>query len=193
MVVKVKTEKEKMLAGEVFNVYDPELVRERQYARKLVERFNALGEVNPQASTEIIRQLFGHVGQNCEVHPQFKCDYGYNIYVDDDFFANYDCVMLDVSPIRIGKHCLLGPRVQLYTVNHPLDPQLRRNGAFGQSKDITLGDDVWVGGGAVICPGVTLGNNVIVGAGSVVTKSFDDNVIIAGNPARVIKENPYKE
>lgn len=189
----MKTEKEKMLSGEVFNVYDSRLVRERYYARKLVERFNALGELNPEASKGIIRQLFGHVGKGYEVHAQFKCDYGYNIYVDDDFFVNYDCVMLDVSPIRIGKHCLLGPHVQLYTVNHPLDPKLRRNGAYGQSKDITIGDDVWIGGGAIICPGVALGNNVIVGAGSVVTKSFGDNVIIAGNPARVIKENPYKE
>lgn len=189
----MKTEKEKMLAGEVFKVYDPELVRERRYARQLVERLNAVGELNPEAREEFVRQLFGHVGKGCEVHPQFKCDYGYNIYVGDDFFANYDCVMLDISPIRIGNHCLLGPRVQLYTVNHPLAPQLRRNGAYGQSKDITLGNDVWIGGGAVICPGVTLGNNVIVGAGSVVTKSFGDNVIIAGNPARVIKENPHKE
>lgn len=189
----MKTEKEKMLSGEVFNVYDDELVAERKRARDLVEKFNALGETDPKQSEQLIRQLFGHVGNDCEVHAQFKCDYGYNIYVDDDFFANYDCVMLDVSPIRIGKHCLLGPRVQIYTVNHPLDPKLRRNGAYGQSKDVTLGDDVWIGGGAIICPGVTLGNNVIVGSGSVVTKSFGDNVVIAGNPARVIKENPYQE
>jgi maltose O-acetyltransferase len=191
--ISMKTEKEKMLAGEVFQVYDPQLVAERAHAREIVEKFNALGETDPQQSEQLIRQLFGHVGKDCEVHAQFKCDYGYNIYVDDDFFANYDCVMLDVSPIRIGKHCLLGPRVQLYTVNHPLDPQLRRNGAYGQSFDIRLGDDVWVGGGAIICPGVSLGNNVIVGAGSVVTNSFGDNVIIAGNPARVIRENPVKE
>lgn len=189
----MRTEKDKMLAGEVFNVYDSELIRERQYARRLLERFNALGEMNPTVSNTLIRQLFGHVGENCEVHAQFKCDYGNNIYVGDDFFANYDCVMLDVSPIRIGKHCLLGPRVQLYTVNHPLNPELRRNGAYGQSKDITIGDDVWIGGGTIICPGVTLGNNVIVGAGSVVTKSFGDNVIIAGNPAKIIKQNPYNE
>ncbi|HJA27801.1 MAG TPA: sugar O-acetyltransferase [Candidatus Limosilactobacillus intestinigallinarum] len=189
----MKTEKEKMLAGDVFNVYDPVLVQERRRARDLVERFNALGETDPQKSEALIRQLFGQVGDGCEVHTQFKCDYGYNIYVGDDFFANYDCVMLDVSPIRIGKHCLLGPRVQLYTVNHPLDPKLRRNGAYGQSRDITIGDDAWIGGGAIICPGVTLGNNVIVGAGSVVTKSFGDNVVIAGNPARVIKQNPYRE
>lgn len=189
----MKTEKEKMLAGDVFNVYDPVLVQERRRARDLVERFNALGETDPRKSEALIRQLFGQVGDGCEVHAQFKCDYGYNIYVGDDFFANYDCVMLDVSPIRIGKHCLLGPRVQLYTVNHPLDPKLRRNGAYGQSRDITIGDDAWIGGGAIICPGVTLGNNVIVGAGSVVTKSFGDNVVIAGNPARVIKQNPYRE
>src|SRR5699024_5220079 len=167
--------------------YDPELVKERQYARQLVERFNALGEMNPTASNTVIRQLFGHVGEKCEVHPQFKCDYGYNIYVDEDFFANYDCVMLDVAPIRIGKHCLLGPKVQIYSVNHPADPKLRRNGAMGIGRPVTLGDDVWVGGGAIICPGVTLGNNVIVGAGAVVTKSFGDNVVVAGNPARVVK------
>lgn len=189
----MKSEKEKMLSGGVFKVYDPELVAERQRARQLVGRFNRFGEDHPKESLAIIKKLFGHTGQNCEVHPQFRCDYGYNINVGDDFFANYDCVMLDVSPIRIGDHCLLGPRVQLYTVNHPLKPELRRNGAYGQSFDITIGNDVWIGGGAVICPGVSLGNNVIVGAGSVVTKSFGDNVIIAGNPARVIKDNPYKE
>lgn len=182
------TEKEKMIAGnQVFDVYDDELVAERAAARKQVEAFNALGESDPKKSQALIRQLFGHTGESVSVHATFRCDYGYNIYVDDDFFANYDCVMLDVAPIRIGKHCLLGPKVQLYSVNHPSDPKLRRNGAKGIGKPITLGDDVWVGGGAIICPGVTLGNNVIVGAGSVVTQSFGDNVAIAGNPARVIK------
>ncbi|QMU08042.1 sugar O-acetyltransferase [Levilactobacillus suantsaii] len=183
-----RTEKEKMLAGnELFDVYDAELVAERAAARQQLEAFNALGETDPQRSQQLIRQLFGATGDAVSVHATFRCDYGYNIYVGDDFFANYDCVMLDVAHIRIGKHCLLGPKVQLYSVNHPAEPKLRRNGAMGIGKPITLGDDVWVGGGAIICPGVTLGNNVIVGVGSVVTKSFGDNVVIAGSPARIIE------
>ncbi|MGV0168184.1 sugar O-acetyltransferase [Furfurilactobacillus sp. WILCCON 0119] len=176
-----------MRAGRLFDVYDHDLVARRAAAREQVERFNALGETNPAASAAIIKGLFGASGPKCSVHATFRCDYGSNIYIGDDFFANYDCVMLDVAPIRIGQHCLLGPHVQLYSVNHPEDPLLRRNGAKGIGKPITLGDDVWVGGGAIICPGVTLGNNVIVGAGSVVTHSFGDNVVIGGNPARVLK------
>ncbi|WP_341780080.1 sugar O-acetyltransferase [Levilactobacillus sp. HBUAS70063] len=182
-----KTEQEKMVAGELFDVYDDELVAQRAAARKQVEAINALGESDPEQTEKLIKKLFGSTGKDVSVHADFKCDYGYNIYVDEDFFANYDCVMLDVAPIRIGKHCLLGPKVQIYSVNHPADPKLRRNGAMGIGRPVTLGDDVWVGGGAIICPGVTLGNNVIVGAGAVVTKSFGDNVVVAGNPARVVK------
>ncbi|WQC50795.1 sugar O-acetyltransferase [Lactiplantibacillus plantarum] len=164
----IKSEKAKMIAGELFNVYDPELVGERAIARQQVEAFNQLGETNPHKSQQIIKRLFGATGDKIEVHATFRCDYGYNLFVGEDFFANYDCVILDVAPIKIGKHCLLGPKVQIYSVN--------------------LGDDLWVGGGAIICPGVTLGNNVIVAAGSVVTKSFGDNVVVGGNPARVIRE-----
>ncbi|MCH5463753.1 sugar O-acetyltransferase [Levilactobacillus tujiorum] len=182
-----KSEKEKMITGELFAVYDDELVAERAAARKQVEAINALGESDPEQSQRLVKKLFGATGKDVSVHASFKCDYGYNIYVGEDFFANYDCVMLDVGPIHIGKHCLLGPKVQIYSVNHPADPKLRRNGAMGIGKPVTFGDDVWVGGGAIICPGVTLGNNVIVGAGSVVTKSFGDNVVVAGNPARVVK------
>ncbi|MEO3667949.1 sugar O-acetyltransferase [Lactiplantibacillus plantarum] len=184
----IKSEKAKMIAGELFNVYDPELVGERAIARQQVEAFNQLGETNPHKSQQIIKRLFGATGDKIEVHATFRCDYGYNLFVGEDFFANYDCVILDVAPIRIGKHCLLGPKVQIYSVNHPDDPQLRRNGAMGIGKSVNLGDDLWVGGGAIICPGVTLGNNVIVAAGSVVTKSFGDNVVVGGNPARVIRE-----
>jgi len=183
-----KSEKQKMITGELFNVYDPELVAERGVARDQVEALNALGESDPAASEQRVKALFGATGAGVEVHATFRCDYGYNIYVGDDFFANYDCTILDVAPVRIGKHCLLGPKVQIYSVNHPADPKLRRNGAMGIGKPVTLGDDVWVGGGAIICPGVTLGNNVIVAAGAVVTKSFGDNVVLGGNPARVIKQ-----
>ncbi|KRK86191.1 acetyltransferase [Levilactobacillus koreensis JCM 16448] len=187
MVNMVKSEKEKMITGDLFSVYDEELVAERGAARDKVEAFNALGEKHPEQSQKLIKELFGATGEDVEVHATFRCDYGYNIYVGEDFFANYDCVMLDVAPIRIGKHCLLGPKVQIYSVNHPADPKLRRNGAMGIGKPVTMGDDVWVGGGAIICPGVTIGNNVIVAAGAVVTKSFGDNVVLGGNPARVIK------
>lgn len=183
----VKTEKEKMIQGELFNVYDPELVAERGATRDQVAALNALGESDPAASEVLVRKLFGTTGEGLEVHATFCCDYGYNIHVGDDFFANYDCAILDVAPINIGKHCLLGPKVQIYSVNHPADPKLRRNGAMGIGKPVTLGDDVWVGGGAIICPGVTLGNNVIVAAGAVVTKSFGNNVVVGGNPAQVIK------
>ena len=185
--IMAKSEKQKMITGELFNVYDPELVAERGVARDQVEALNALGESDPAASEQRVKALFGATGAGVEVHATFRCDYGYNIYVGDDFFANYDCTILDVAPVRIGKHCLLGPKVQIYSVNHPADPKLRRNGAMGIGKPVTLGDDVWVGGGAIICPGVTLGNNVIVAAGAVVTKSFGDNVVLGGNPARVIK------
>ncbi|MFC6290912.1 sugar O-acetyltransferase [Levilactobacillus angrenensis] len=182
-----KTEKEKMVTGELFNVYDPELVAERGAARDQVEALNALGESDPEESTRRVKALFGATGDAVEVHATFRCDYGYNISVGEDFFANYDCTILDVAPVTIGKHCLLGPKVQIYSVNHPADPKLRRNGAMGIGKPVTLGDDVWVGGGAIICPGVSLGSNVIVAGGAVVTKSFGDNVVVGGNPARVIK------
>lgn len=184
----MKTEQEKMVSGELFSVYDEELVAQRATARELVEQFNALGERDPDQSQYLIKQLFGSTGAACHVHATFRCDYGYNIYVGDDFFANYDCVMLDVAPIRIGQHCLLGPHVQIYSVNHPDNPRLRRNGAMGIGRPVNLGNDVWIGGGAIICPGVTLGDNVIVGAGSVVTRSFGSNVVIGGNPAKVLRQ-----
>ena len=115
----IKSEKAKMIAGELFNVYDPELVSERAIARQQVETFNQLGETNPHKSQQIIKRLFGATGDKIEVHATFRCDYGYNLFVGEDFFANYDCVILDVAPIKIGKHCLLGPKVQIYSVNHP--------------------------------------------------------------------------
>lgn len=183
----MKTEKEKMISGELFNVYDPELLADRAAARDQVAALNALGESDPVESQKRVKRLFGATGDAVEVHATFRCDYGYNISVGEDFFANYDCTILDVAPVRIGRHCLLAPKVQIYSVNHPENPKLRRNGAMGIGKPVTLGDDVWVGGGAIICPGVTLGNNVIVAAGAVVTKSFGDNCVIGGNPARLLK------
>ncbi|MFT8595954.1 MAG: sugar O-acetyltransferase [Lentilactobacillus hilgardii] len=185
------TEKGKFLAGEPYNIMDPELASEETKARRLCKMMNELDDTAGKEKEQLIRQLFGSVGKSPWVQPNFRCDFGYNIHVGDNFMCNYDNVILDIAPVTIGNHCMLAPHVQIYSAYHPLDPAGRE--AFtGLGKPVTLGDDVWVGGGSVILPGVTLGNNVIVGANSTVTKSFGDNVIIAGNPARILRENPNK-
>lgn len=121
------------------------------------------------------------------IKPPFHCDYGYNIFLGENFFANFDCVFLDAAPIRIGKNCMIGPKTCIYAVGHPLEPDERAKG-IGLPEEVIIGDNCWIGGGVTILPGVTLGDNVVVGAASVVTKSFPSNVVIAGNPAKVIRE-----
>lgn len=183
------TEKEKFLAGEPYNVMDSELAADETKARRLCKLLNELDDTANTEKEQLIRQLFGSVGKNPYVQPYFHCDFGYNIHVGDNFLCNYDNIILDIAPVTIGNNCMLAPHVQIYAAYHPLDPAARE--AFiGLGKPVTLGDDIWVGGGSVILPGVTLGNNVIVGANSTVTKSFGDNLIIAGNPARVLRKNP---
>ena len=182
----MKTEKEKMLAGELYNAADPELTTDRVKARKLTRLFNDSIETENQKRTEILKELFGSTGDTIYIEPAFRCDYGYNIHVGDHFFANFDCVFLDVCEIRIGKHCLIGPGVHIYTAAHPLDAEERASGAeYG--KPVHIGDHVWIGGRAVINPGVTVGNNVVIASGSVVTKDIPDDVVVGGNPARIIK------
>ena len=137
---------------------------------------------------EILEELLGQVGENIFIEPTFKCDYGYNIKVGDNFYANFDCVILDVCPVTIGKNVFLAPGVHIYTATHPLDAEERCSGAeYG--KPVTIGDNVWLGGRSVIAPGVTIGNNVVVAAGAVVVKDVPDNVVVGGNPAKIIKEN----
>jgi len=180
------TEKQKMLAGEMYDPADPELMTLRQRARQLFEAFNQTGIDEPERRTSLLKTLLGSTGRNITIEPAFYCDYGENIHVGEDFFANFGCVILDVAEVRLGNNCMLAPQVGIYTATHPLDPVARRSGRE-YAKPITIGNDCWIGGMAVINPGVTLGDNVVVASGAVVTKSFGDNVVLGGNPARVIR------
>jgi maltose O-acetyltransferase len=180
------TEKQKMISGMLYNASDETLVKLRAKARLIFEEFNKTSVTQEAERRKLIKDLFGKVGKNFYIEPSFRCDYGFNIHVGENFYMNFNCVFLDVCEIDIGDNCLIAPNVSFYTATHPVDPAERLKGLeFG--KAITIGSNCWIGGSAVINPGVTLGNNVTVASGSVVTTSFGDNVVIAGNPARVIR------
>ncbi|GEB76840.1 maltose acetyltransferase domain-containing protein [Sporolactobacillus inulinus] len=180
------SEKQKMIAGALYNAMDQELKTDRLNARKLTRLFNHTTETDQKKRTSLLKRLFGSTGEKLYIEPTFRCDYGYNIHVGEHFYANFDCLFLDICPIHIGDHCMFGPGVHIYTAAHPLNAALRISGVeFG--KPVTIGNNVWIGGRAVINPGVTIGNNVVIGSGSVVTKDVPDNVAIGGNPARIIK------
>lgn len=180
------TEKEKMLKGDAYIASDPELVKDRQKARILTRLYNQTIETDDYTKNEILRKLLGSTGENVYIEPSFKCDYGYNIHLGENFYANFDCIMLDVCEIKIGKNAMLAPNVQIYTAYHPIDPKLRISG-IEYGSPVTIGDNVWIGGGAIINPGVTIGDNVVIGSGSVVTKDIQSNCVAVGNPCKVIK------
>lgn len=180
------TEKEKMLAGELYSPLDPELRAMHLLAEKLFEKYNKIPAKKPEKRDKLIKKLLGKTGKNVRVETPFFCDYGVNIEVGENFFANYGCIILDVNRVKIGKNCMLAPNVGIYSATHPVRAEERYNGVE-LGLPVTIGDNCWIGAGSVICPGVTIGNNAVVGAGSVVTKSFGDNVVIAGNPAKVIR------
>ncbi|UJF33990.1 sugar O-acetyltransferase [Paenibacillus hexagrammi] len=181
-----QTEKEKMLNGELYQAGDAELVKDRLNARRLTRLFNQSLETDDEGRKEILRELFGSTGTQYYVEPTFRCDYGYNIHVGENFYANFDCVFLDVCEIRIGDNCFLAPGVHIYTATHPLEAKERISGAeFG--KPVTIGNNVWIGGRAVINPGVKIGNNAVIASGAVVTKDVPDHALVGGCPAKVIK------
>lgn len=180
------TEKEKMLAGELYQAGDPELVADRLKARKLVKTFNDSDPEDTEYRVSLIRKIFGKAGKNFWVEPPFFCDYGTNIEVGDDVFFNFNCVVLDVVKVTLGDRVLVAPNVQFYPATHPLEAKPRGE-MWEYGKPITIGNDVWIGGSAVICPGVTIGERTVIAAGAVVTKSFPADVVIGGNPAKVIK------
>ena len=181
------TEKEKMLAGELYNASDEILVNERNRAYNLCFEYNSLNKNYCDRRKEIVKELLGKVGENFNIESDFRCDYGYNIEVGENFYSNYNLVILDVNKVLFGNNVFIGPNCSFYTAGHPIDPKVRNSGLeFG--KPITVGNNVWIGGNTVILPGITIGNNVTIGAGSVVTKNVEANSVVAGNPARVIKK-----
>ena len=175
-----------MLAGEMYDPFDPELVRGRERARDLCQDLNATRESEAaERRRRILRDLFGKGGDSVWMQPPFYCDYGTNIELGERVFFNFNCIVLDVCPVRIGDFTLFGPAVQIYTPLHPLNAAQRRREEFG--KPIEIGSDVWVGGGAIILAGARIGSRSVIGAGSVVTRDVPEAVLAAGNPCRVIR------
>lgn len=182
----MKTEKEKMLAGELYQCLDPQLSAERRRARDLCQALNSTRDEEEAERARLLRELFGR-DTGAWIQPPFYCDYGTNITLGEKVFFNFNCVVLDVMEVKIGSNVLFGPAVQIYTAMHPMGAAERRTW-LEYAKPVEIGSDVWVGGGAIICPGVKIGSGSVIGAGSVVTRDVPDNVFAAGNPCRVIRE-----
>jgi maltose O-acetyltransferase len=180
------TNRERMLAGDSYVFDDPDLVRETRRAAALTARFNALAAESDDERFEILRELLGAIGEGTVIRAPFRCDYGYQTRIGARTFANWGLIALDVARITIGDDVQIGPNVQLLTATHPLEPDPRR-AKWESSKPITIGDNVWLGGGVIVCPGVTIGANTVVGAGAVVVRDLPANVLAVGNPARVIR------
>jgi maltose O-acetyltransferase len=180
------TEREKMLAGELYLASDPALVAARNRARRLARDYNATTEDEPERRRALLRELFGVAGEGIVIEPPFHCDYGDNIVVGAGFYANFGCVILDCAPVRIGHRTLFGPGVHVYAALHPMDPQVRAAGPE-LARPVTIGDDCWIGGGVLVLPGVTIGAGTTIGAGSVVTRDIPARGVAVGNPCRVLR------
>ena len=182
-----RSQRERMLAGDLYIADDPELARDSQRAMRLMAAYNASPADPPQERQAILTELLGSVGVDSAIRPPLYCDYGYNIHIGARTFCNFGLVALDVAVITIGDDVQMGPNVQLLTPTHPVDAEPRR-AKWEAASPITIGDNVWLGGGVIVLPGVTIGENTVVGAGAVVAKDVPANVVAVGNPARVIRE-----
>lgn len=182
----MKTEKEKMLLGENYFANDKELMQERTKAKKLLHQLNVTEYLMNSNAKVLLRQLLPNAHKRIYIEPPFHCDYGYNIFLGENVYFNLNCVLLDTMKVTIGNNVFVGPGVHIYTATHPLNAIERRTIEF--SEPVFIGDDCWIGGNAVICPGVTIGNGCVIGAGAVVTKDIPDNSLAVGNPAKVIKK-----
>lgn len=178
-------EKEKMIAGQPYNPGDDVLRADRLRARQITHQFNHAPAEDKALRAALLEELLGQ-SEGSYIEPAFRCDYGYNIFLGKNFYANFDCVMLDVCPIRFGDNCLLAPGVHIYTATHPLDARARNSG-IEYGKPVTIGHNVWIGGRAVINPSVTIGDNAVIASGAVVIKDVPANAVVGGNPARILK------
>lgn len=177
---------QQMMSGERYDALHPDLISRLEKVRDLLWEYNNLRPSQTGERDAIIYKLIGKRGRNCHINQPFRCDYGENISLGENFFANFNLTILDEAKVTIGRNAFIGPNVSMYTACHPLEAA-ERNKGIEWAEPITIGDNVWIGGGVTIVPGVTIGDNVVIGAGAVVTKSFPDNCVIAGNPARIIK------
>ena len=180
-------QKERMLSGLPYKAWMDGLEQERLENKKKTYAFNHLEPDRSDEKEKLLKEILGKTGEHVHIEAPFHCDYGYNIEVGENFFANYNFTVLDVGKVRIGANAQIAPNVSIYTAGHPIHPDSRNSG-YEYGISITIGDNVWIGGNACIMPGVTIGNNVVIGAGSVVTKDIPDNVIAAGNPCKIIRE-----
>lgn len=181
------TEKEKMIQGAMYDPSDVQLVQDRINAKLMTRRYNNLPEDDVNARCQLIKEIFGTTGEHIHVEANIRVDYGYNIYIGENFYSNHDLTILDVAPVTIGDNCMIAPGVHIYTATHPIDP-MERNSGLEYAKPVVIGDNCWIGGRSIINPGVTIGNNVVIASGTVVTKDVPDNVVVAGVPAKVIKQ-----
>jgi len=182
----MKTEKEKMLSGKPYKAFGNELLSERQFAKELIFDFNALRPSEIKKRNNIIQQLFGKTAEPFFIEPPFRCDYGYNIAIGANFYANYNLTILDCAKVTFGENVFIAPNVSIFTAGHPIHFEAR-NQEFEYAIPISIGNNVWIGGNVVINPGITIGDNSVIGAGSIVTKNIPNNVIAFGNPCKIIR------
>lgn len=180
-------QKQRMLNGYPYQANDLLLSKERLKVRKLIKKYNDSSPSEIRKRTKLLYKILGARGNKCIIHPPFYCDYGYNIEVGENFFANYNCILLDVNRIIIGKNVMLAPNVIVTTAGHPIHPESRNSG-FEYGKPIKIGNNVWLGANVVVNPGVSIGNNVVIGSGSIITHDIPDNVVCVGNPIHIVRE-----
>lgn len=183
----IRSEKEKMLEGEEYIAWGDEIIEDRKKARKLLKEFNLTDPEDKKKATKLLKELFGQIGEYVHIEPDFKCNYGYNIHIGDNFYAGYNCVILDNAKVSIGDNCIISPQVGIYTLAYPTHAQ-RRLAGYEYAKPVVIGNNVWIGGGSMINPGVTIGNDVVIAPGSVIISDIPDHVVVGGNPAKIIKE-----